>query len=250
MKKHGGIPPGWRDGPKWNFDKGAPNDHYMWNADGTPFSRLTFVPAHYESSKEVVPPSVGSIAAAPPTLPDHLLRDLARALRARDSVAFSQAMEQLEGFDPRHEDYDDRMQLFVRGLKDILMNPSLMREGGAAFVLEAIDAKLREPESPGQGDPKQQYGTSDATVRQDVGRKIFTSDHPMADASCTILAPPSHLDEWESTSIFGRHPGIMFGAHCTATFAENGPEVTWGAGYMTPGMYDWFARYPNDALGT
>jgi len=247
MKKHGGPLPGWGCPPPYDHARGRISTDMPWGADGTPFARVSYVPAVYEPLDGVE--EKPTVAAPPTELPLHVLAQLARALRARDSAAFSRAMEKLEVFDPKDQDYDKRVKLFMDGLQDILMNPNLMREGGAAFVLEAIDAKLREQSSPGRTDPAAPYKGAEVLPRRDVGRRMFRSDHEMADASCAVLQPPSHLAEWESHAAFGHHPGVLFGSHCHSVTAHGIPELTWGEGAQwDPEISDWYARYPNAAV--
>jgi len=232
----------------------------MWNADGAPFMRLQFRPAAYAS-----PPAVAEGAAAlgdaegagggqeakaqlvpPPSLPKPLLKELALALRRRDPVAFSRAMDKLEDVDPKHQDYDERVRLFMNGLQNILLDPSLMAGGGADFVLEAIEEKLRAPSA---GAPYEGSGAPSGTV----GRrpKMFRSKHDMAPASCMVLQPPSVLDDWEGKSTMGLHPGVLFGAHAGATFAHfPADEVYGGYAQGSEHIQDFARRYPNAALAT
>jgi len=228
--------------------------HELWGASGCPFLKLQYRPAVYEP-----PDSVKDVAdyrdgdgprgqlRTPSNLPAGVLEDLAWSLRQRDADAFSKAMSKLEGYDQASDEYDERVKAFMRGLQDVLLDPNLMAEGGASFVLEAVETKLKEQ--------KKQVMPYSLKLKPNAGRKkdmFRSSDNPMMDATFSVLQPPSSKDAWECQATMGIHPGVLFGAHCAAHLSHQLPEVTFGGIWEEPDfmlegkLFE--ERYPNAAM--
>jgi len=173
-------------------------------------------------------------------VPPELSRELEQALRLRDAAAFSKAMDALEALDPQEQGFNDRMQHFTEGLQDVLMNPTLMADGGSEFVLQVVESRMRQPTKPTPS--RSSYASHRGPVRKNYRAG------PVDDATVFTMSVPSHLDDWENTAAFGRHPGLLYGIHSACELATRGATDVFGADFVSDYCANWEKEHPNAAL--
>lgn len=255
--------------------------HEMWNADGAPWVRSIFraAPAEEDEEEEVLDPvrrtykvienykqamiSQGredeilgkpqaetnpfELRATTTELPPEALESMRLAFASNDKDAMAKAMVALNEYDPVHKSFDERLDFWMKEFSKA-WSPEFQKDEQAAkhFVRDSIEpfmpAELKDMER--QMEKAEARKALKREKMKDYGvTPYFPPALDLTDSALTVIQAKSSCLEWETVSLFGSHPGVMFGAHCAAT-VDTTPVEGFNGGFASPAQFDFARRYP------
>lgn len=191
-------------------------------------------------------------------VPDELVRRLRAALESKDKERIATTFQELEQYDVG-DDYsaEDRVRWFHKILSEA-WNQEINKDkkGMGRLIFDSLEQTMPETLQEVSKDVKSHWDYEEAQLRamfHKTDREL--SDMPeginMRDVNCSVIRASSTDDDWETTAIFGGQPGVLYGAHCAATYeawptysmwsAQSREEMT-SAGFHL--QNDWDATYP------
>lgn len=291
-KKHGG--PLLPFDPAIRSD-GEHADHggfQMWSADGAPYARSTFraAPDDKESEKdnlmkrrgdtagriydyietykqemiaqgsahEILPSREAGTFQITDELPDEAVQTMRNAFAANDPSAMSQAMTELEKYDPKHMSFDDRIKFWHKEFtkawapefqKDDKVAKGFVQQSLEPFLPPVFQEMEKDRQALEKYEETKELAMQLKRERQNAsGGSAFPMAVDLTDSACSVIQSKSSSMEWETNALMGAHPGVMFGCHCTSTFDTFPFEGIYGepdSGLSSNGWeVDFALRYP------
>lgn len=200
-------------------------------------------------------PSSGDQAIAKIDLPDEVLVKLQVAFRRRDKQMVVQAIEKFTNTQLQSEELNAKLAV----LKTVLQS-QIQSADDIIFLLEAIQPILpqglkeigKETVAKSKAAKAGKKPTTEDAVKRIYPQSLDDLDKEyMEDAACTIAqARPTDAEWIKGGGVFGSHPGVYFGCHCSATWEFGGPTFCAGDVFneykeiVAKDLVDFEARYP------
>lgn len=282
-KKHGG--------PLVHMDPAVRDDGLtytggqMWNADGAPFARMTFRAApdneeeelyrrrdpikkihnfitEYKQAmidqgreSEILASPEGHTFEVEDGLPEEAIESMQKAFAEKDTEAMAKAMIELDKYDPKHKNFDDRIQFWMKEFGKAWGSEFAKdKKEAQEFVLDTLEPfmppEFKEIEKDRVELEKYEEKKAKALEvkrqkQQETGITSFPPALDLTDSSLTVVQARSSSMEWETKALMGAHPGVMFGCHCSASLDSFPFEGLYGDyPEVFPPALDFARRYP------
>jgi len=181
------------------------------------------------------------------------MEEIGDAVKTANSQAFARAISNIgeaEAELAKEMPFDERVQVIAAELMGVMAKFKGDKEAAATFMLTALQPFM--PDQLRDIGTQACQGYKDERLRRKhyARRKEEDFKQELGPFSNSILQAPSDSAQWEvDVGTFGKHPGVIFGMHCSGSVQANHHNAEWGRdrGYTHP-IYLYYDEDPEPGM--